>query len=170
MTTPSLDPSDDVDRGERVRVDHITPDHRALRAVRPFAAGEVILTPAGRIVDRRSRYTLQVGAGAHLAPPTDRAGSPDDRLWPYLNHSRRPNTRVVDRRLVALRDIAADDELTFDYNANEWDMVSPFRCAESGEQVAGYRHLLPEERRARAPVAPWLEALAAAEGAPEGAG
>lgn len=168
MATPTLEPTDDVDRGERVRVDHSTPDHRALRAVRSFAAGEVILTPAGQVVDHRSRYTVQVGAGAHLAPPTDQTGAVDDRLWPYLNHSPRPNTRMIDGRLVALRDIATDDELTFDYNANEWDLASPFRCAESGERVAGYRHLSPEERRARGPVAPWLEALAADRN-PEGA-
>lgn len=160
-------PTDDLDRGERVRVDRGRADHRALRATGPVAAGEVILVAEGEVVDRTSRFTLQIGEAAHLAPPKRLDGPVDGLLWPYLNHSRRPNTRLDGRRLVAIEAIEAGDELTFDYNANEWDMASPFRCLESGEWVAGYRHLSPAERAARAPVAPWLKALAAAD-APDG--
>jgi hypothetical protein len=57
---------------------------------------------------------------------------------------------VDGRRLVALRELAAGEELTFDYNATEWDLAEPFRCscgACGGSIVRGFAHL---DDRARA--------------------
>ena len=39
------------------------------------------------------------------------------------------------------RDVAAGETISFDYNSNEWAMAEPFTCAETGENVQGFRHL-----------------------------
>lgn len=49
----------------------------------------------------------------HLATRTFVMSSDDDR---FTNHSDDPNTRVVDRCTVAVRDIQLGDEITNDYN------------------------------------------------------
>lgn len=47
----------------------------------------------------------------------------------YFNHSCNPNTGIVGkRRIVALKDIAKDEELTFDYSTNEADVFWSITC------------------------------------------
>ena len=53
---------------------------------------------------------------------------------------------MVGRQLVATTDIPAGTEITFNYNANEWDMATPFKCHETGRMVRGNKHLSGEER------------------------
>ena len=76
----------------------------------------------------------------------------DDYLWPFLNHGFTPNSMMVGRQLVATTDIEAGTEITFNYNANEWDMATPFRCNQTGRMVAGHKHLSDEDRAAIADV------------------
>jgi len=57
---------------------------------------------------------------------------------------------------VALRDLAAGEELTFDYNATEWSMAEPFLCtcgACGGSVVQGFAHL---DAAARAQRSGWI--------------
>jgi hypothetical protein len=58
--------------------------------------------------------------------------------------------------LVATRPIAAGEPVTFDYDSNEWDMISPFPCAcgaaDCRAMIRGYRHLDAATRRRLEPV------------------
>ena len=48
---------------------------------------------------------------------------------------------MIGRDLVAITSISAGDEITFDYNTNEWAMATPFKCMETGRFVSGFSHL-----------------------------
>ncbi len=100
----------------------------ATRDIRP---GEFILELRGIVVDRPSRWSVQVGIGEHLDLPPDVSlvEQLDGHPWRFLNHSCDPNARFSGRVLVATRPIRAWDEVTFDYDTTEFDMAEPFTCA-----------------------------------------
>lgn len=113
----------------------------------------------GRETPVPTRYSLQVGRDLHLDQGDAR--NPEDRVarrfWRYMNHHCEPSTVIRDREVIALRDIAAGEGVTFDYNTTEYDMADPFSChcgsAHCVGTVRGARHLPPAQR---ARLAPWL--------------
>jgi uncharacterized membrane protein YeiB len=119
----------------------------SLHAVRSFAPGEVVFLLEGRPVNKATRYTIQVGAEAHLEPISKRA-SP----WAYLNHGCDPNVTidVPNRAIVARWPIRAGDQLRFDYNTTEWELAEPFVCNCGSPRcvgvVVGFAHLSPARR------------------------
>lgn len=140
-------------------------EHRRVIALEPIAAGTELLQVHGVIVEAPSRYSLQVAADLHVVPPEDLRPeqAPDRYLWRYLNHSCRPNAAFQGRRLIALRDIAAEDEVTFDYNSTEYEIAAAFACrcgSCDGRLIRGFKHLSPAEQARLAPrLAPHLAAL-----------
>jgi hypothetical protein len=80
-------------------------------------------------------------------------------FWRYLDHACDPSTVIRDREVIAVRDIAEGDGVTFNYNTTEYDMAEPFRCrcgsARCVGMVRGARHLTPAQR---ARLARWLPA------------
>ncbi len=140
-----------------------------LVATERIGAAQPILRLTGRIVERPSRHTVQIGAHAHLDMPPDLAL--DEQLdrysWRFLNHSCEPNAALSGLKLVAIRTIRPFAELTFDYATTEFEMAEPFACHCGSPHcigiVRGYRHLDDERRRAiHARVAPHVLELAAA--------
>ena len=133
----------------------------SLRAVRSFATGDVVFPLEGQLVEKPSRFTIQVGASAHLNPVSDIV-SP----WGCLNHGCDPNVAIdVSRRvLVARRPIAAGDELRFDYNTTEWTLAEPFMC-DCGVPwcvglALGFAHLsLARQRILLSDAAPHIRAM-----------
>lgn len=96
---------------------------RRARSRAAFAEGEVIA--AFEVIaarDRPDRLTVQISEREHaqIGPPPLR----------FINHSCAPNARfdVEARRLVAVRPIAAGDEITYFYPSTEWAMDAPFAC------------------------------------------
>lgn len=134
-------------------------DRHAVLAAEPIAAGEVILAFIGTSARRPDRYSIQVGRRTHRVPPPDL--HPHAQVaeygWRFLNHSCAPNAWVRGFELVALADIPADAEITFDYDTTEWDMASPFPCgcgaAGCRGTVRGFRWL---DAPARERLLPWL--------------
>lgn len=94
-----------------------------LTARRDFTRGQAIcrLSWTG-FRSEPSRWTIQVGDDLHaeVLPEALR----------YVNHSCNPNVFFdVDRNeFLALRDIAAGDELRYFYPSTEWKMDEPFDC------------------------------------------
>jgi SET domain-containing protein len=126
-------------------------------ATEKIPAGTTLIELAPVFDDLPGRHTIQVAESRHQAFTDD----VDD----YLNHSCRPTAHVdtVSLRVVALRDLEAGEEVTFNYLTTEWDMVEPFACLCDGEKrlIRGLRHARPEEREALAPwLPPWLLARA----------
>lgn len=93
----------------------------ALYATRAFAAGEPIFTfdhISWR--PRRDRYTVQTPGGQHLFDP----------ILARVAHACDPNGRPSFRllALVARRDIAPGELISFDYLATEREIADPFDC------------------------------------------
>jgi hypothetical protein len=126
-----------------------------------IAAGEVLVTLAHVFVDRPARHTIQLDEHLHQAG----TGEIDD----YFNHSCDPNSYLDFQRLqfIALRPLAAGEEISFNYLTSEWDMAAPFtcRCGARGcaGEIRGYLHLTPEQQAALEPyVSPYLRRRLAA--------
>ena len=145
---------------------HDNAGHRSLIAKRIFAPGELILDVKGKALKVASRYSIQIDRDIHIEPdalPEGLSGY-DHYLWPFLNHSFEPNTRMSGRALIAVKEISVGDEVTFDYNSNEWDMATPFQCLKTGRWVRGYKHLNTQEReQLHELTAPFLLELASEE-------
>jgi hypothetical protein len=114
-----------------------------LITLEPITKGSVILRLEGEIRATPNRYSVQISANQHLYPP-DSFDELDRRYaWRFLNHSCVPNAAFEGKNLVALKRIRAGDEVTFNYNATEAEVSSPFHCRCGhcdGGLVRGYKH------------------------------
>lgn len=135
-------------------------------AARSVGAGAVLAHLDGEVVSRPSRHSVQIGPDAHLDGAMDDAGAEGSlrRPWRYLNHSCDPNAAVRGRTLVALRPIAAGEDVVFDYDTTEFELADPFVCGcaspECRRAIRGYKHLGPALRARLAPLtAPYLPAM-----------
>jgi hypothetical protein len=91
----------------------------------------VIFYLKGAISTQATQYTIQLGHRRHLNFPTIRRSNDNlDYCWQYLNHSCEPNGYMnVDELTVrALKDIAPEEEITFNYLTTESEMAVPFNC------------------------------------------
>ncbi|CAC9546988.1 conserved hypothetical protein [Leishmania infantum JPCM5] len=114
-------------------------------ASRNIAAGTRIFHVHGLVLPFPTVYTIYLGEGKHLLF-ADGAQC--------LAHSCDPNTRVVVNAetgsfdCFALRNIAADELISFNYLTTEWDMSEPFTCACGSSnchgRIAGFRHVKRE--------------------------
>jgi SET domain-containing protein len=95
---------------------------RGLTATEPIARDEIVAIKGGHIVDtatlrrlpaRLANSEIQIADGFHLTALDDDEYDP---VMLYLNHSCEPNVGFAGNIvLVAMRDIAAGEELTTDY-------------------------------------------------------
>jgi SET domain-containing protein len=127
----------------------------------PIRQGELVMIFSGPLLQRAQvdfdDYHLQVGEDQYIGA----SGGADD----YVNHSCEPNCGFADGlNLVALRDIAADEELTWDYGtAIDEDDFAGFPCdcgaVACRGRVVSFRHLTPQvQRRLRPWLLPYLRA------------
>ncbi|MFM8320726.1 MAG: SET domain-containing protein [Chloroflexota bacterium] len=85
-------------------------------AGRAYRPGELVLRVTGRVIDHQTIFSIQVDWDRHIDP---------DPPYKYLNHSCSPNLGVCSGaaglpELYALREIAAGEQLTFDYAMTEY--------------------------------------------------
>lgn len=111
---------------------------RSLVTKQAYKKGEVICSmPSENIMDKPNRYTVQIGRTVHTHVGKLAA----------LNHSCDPNVILDTEKMVmiARRDIAKGEELSFFYPSTEWEMSAPFIClcgaANCIHVVAGARFL-----------------------------
>lgn len=113
---------------------------RGLFAYEPIARGETVAIKGGHIVDSATLHLLpvrlqnseiQIAEGFHLVALTE---SEYEGVMLFLNHSCEPNVGFAGNVvLVAMRDIAAGEELTTDYalfDASDDEM--PCHCGAAG--------------------------------------
>lgn len=101
---------------------------RGLFAAEPIARGEVVCVKGGHIFDRRRLEDLtprlgpaeiQIGEGLFIGPVTEEEC---EGSMIFSNHSCEPNVGVRGEiTFVALRDIAAGEELTHDWATTDDD-------------------------------------------------
>jgi hypothetical protein len=127
-------------------------------AVESIAAGQIIMRIEGEQRDRPSRFSVQVEWNLHI----EVNGSLSleelmDRFpWRFLNHSCDGNSMVQGNYLVAVRGIRPGEEVTFNYNATEYDMARPFTCHCGSPfcigEIRGFKYLAPTERERLRPL------------------
>lgn len=101
-------------------------------AIEPIAKGELIVVWSGTLVDSAAlaqlppsvrRHSLQVEEQHYLVSLTD--CEPAD----YVNHSCAPNSGLSGQiALVAMREIAAGEEITYDYAMSDGSNYDEFPC------------------------------------------
>jgi SET domain-containing protein len=134
---------------------------RGLFAMRAFAVGETVVELGGEIRTTAELtddvMALQVGADRWLC-------SAGEHLDDFANHSCDPNCGfvVADRlALIALRPIAAGDEITWDYSTSidepEWSLDCRCGSASCRGVVRPWHELADAERDRLRPIAMgWL--------------
>ncbi len=120
---------------------------KAFFAGRQFGAGEVISSfAAGEDHAAPSYLTVQLGDNQHIML--------NPEYLQYINHSCNPNCFFDTTHLavIALRDIACEEELSFFYPSSEWDMSQPFVCNCGSQQclgiIQGAKYLSPQQAAA----------------------
>jgi hypothetical protein len=101
----------------------IANQQNALFSLRNYKAGDLIADfSAGSISSEPTYLTVQVGAGKHITLQPE--------FLQYINHGCEPNVffNTTTMELVALKNIAAEEEMTFFYPSTEWKMTQPFQC------------------------------------------
>jgi hypothetical protein len=102
---------------------------KALCAVIAYKKDTVVYKLQGIVRDKPTRESIELSPTEHI----------DDEWGMYMNHSFNPTCRIcgIERGIVALKDIEAGEELTFNYNDSETCMSDPFVDRATGTQVAG---------------------------------
>jgi SET domain-containing protein len=151
---------------------------RGLFAVEAIAAGEVVAVKGGHIVDTETMFAqrellqnseIQVAEGLHLMALSDEEYEP---VMLFINHSCEPNVGFRGNTvLVAMRDVAAGDELTTDYalfDGTVWAEPMSCRCgtARCRNEISGDDWRRPElQRRYRGWFSTYLaDRIAGADG------
>ena len=77
---------------------------------------ETVFVLKGEIFSEPTRESIYIGNGQHIY----------DDYGIFINHSFSPNIKIVNKNVVALQDIEADEEVAFNYNDSELKMANPF--------------------------------------------
>ena len=104
---------------------NVTLNEDGLFATKKYMKDEVVFVLSGIEYSSPTRETIYVGNNKHIY----------DKNGIYMNHSFNPSTFIDNINVVALHEINAGDELTFDYNINEINMAAPFMA--NGVLVSG---------------------------------
>ena len=112
--------------------------YRSLTTSKAYRRGEIICPiPTEAQYSKPNQFTVQIGIDRHV----------EVRELASTNHSCDPSVILDTTRMqvIATRDLAPGDELTFFYPSTEWEMSSPFIClcgaANCIHVVAGARFL-----------------------------
>jgi SET domain-containing protein len=107
---------------------------RGLYAIAPIARGEIVSVKGGHLIDGVTRERnkvvindadMQIADDLFIAPLTSEEF---ESVMMFLNHSCEPNVGVQGQIVfVALRDVAAGEELTVDYGTIDHD-AEPMTC------------------------------------------
>jgi hypothetical protein len=126
-------------------------------ADRGFSVGETVIDFPNTLV--------------HTKDASEEAVQVDDDLWidtewlvpeAFINHSCDPNTKLEYRpneptsRYAAIKPIARDEEITFNYNTTEWDAKQGFDCECSSSKcvhhIRGLKYLTQEQQEELRPL------------------
>ena len=102
---------------------------RGVFATKNISKNTIIFKMHGDFVKAPTQTSVQIDTDLHI----------EDTLAGMLNHSCTPTARV-DRQLqalISLRDIAMNEEITFDYSVNEENLAVPFICRCCGKTISG---------------------------------
>ncbi len=82
---------------------------------------------SGDIKDTPTRTSIQIGSNQHV----------EDFLGKYINHNCYPTVKIVNSKLISVKQINNGDSIIFDYNESEDIISNPFICHCCGKRVLG---------------------------------
>lgn len=89
---------------------------KGLFATKKYKLGEIVHVLDGKIFDYPTRETIHIGNNKHIY----------DEYGIFINHSFNPNIIIDKNKMIALKDIDIDEELSFNYNDSEINMANKF--------------------------------------------
>ena len=106
--------------------------NKGLFADQAYDNGSVVLFLSGNYIAEPTRTSIQAG-DKHL----------ESVEGGHVNHHCDPNTKVIVPNftmpfLAATRNIELGEEITFDYETTEEELVSPFKCECHGRFIVGW--------------------------------
>lgn len=103
---------------------------KCLRALQPLVAGQAICYGTGQKLSNPTMHSLTL----------DGQIIDTDNELKFAAHSCEPNACFLDKKpaLIALRDIAAGEEITIDYLATETIITHPFQCRCGSHKCRGW--------------------------------
>jgi uncharacterized protein len=134
-------------------------------ASEPIAAGETVAAFGGRCVTRDEFDLLPISQQVRSVQIDDNlylAGAAEPEPADFINHSCDPNCMLSGNViLVAARDIAAGEEISYDYATTDGSDYDEFECscgtAMCRGKVSGHDWMLPElQLRHRGSFSPYL--------------
>ncbi|MCX6180494.1 MAG: SET domain-containing protein-lysine N-methyltransferase [Bacteroidetes bacterium] len=96
-----------------------------------YGKGDVVLKISGPLLDHPVQSSIQIGPNKHVDVDTPAK---------FINHSCKPNTKVEGEQIVAINTILPGEEITFDYQGNEYDLAVSFICRDCGQWVKGMKY------------------------------
>lgn len=107
-------------------------DRAGVFASRAFAAGDLVFELNGTTVTIAGIEQVFIDGGGRISADGFQLSEAEylvlDSFSNSINHSCDPNCGIVgSRRLIAVREIAAGEEITFDYSTAEWTPESYLR-------------------------------------------
>lgn len=85
-------------------------------ATQSYKSNDIVRVMSGKMSNIPTQISIHIGDNMHL----------EDEIGRYINHSFDPNIKVVTNKLIAIKDINAYDEITFNYNDSEVEIACPF--------------------------------------------
>ena len=125
---------------------------RGLFASKQFVPNDLIMSAkAIAVSDRRCSHSVQTGRDKHVVM---------DLPAILINHSCDANVGIRDNDMgaydfFAIKNVSEGEELVWDYNASEWEISTPFKCACGSARcrglLRGFKHDSEHIRRAYGP-------------------
>ena len=117
---------------ETLVIKEIKDGMKGLFTKKRFVNGTKVLELDGNYFPYHTRTSIQIG-DQHL----------EHYEGGYVNHHCDPNTKVIVPNftspfLVATKNIEIGEEITFDYESTEEELVSPFKCECHGKLIVGW--------------------------------
>ncbi len=104
-----------------------------LYAGEPIPKGACIIEYVGRVISKEEEYTSRSKYLFEVTSHMTLDGKPKWNKAGYINHSCKPNAdpKIYKRRvfIMAIKNIAAGDEILYDYGKEYWDdHIKPYGC------------------------------------------
>ncbi len=117
-----------------------------------FNSGDVVFSKTlTSFQNQPDKYSIQVDHNNHF--------NPNNEVLAKTNHSCAPNAIIVYEestvKLVAIKPVLIDDEMTFNYLTTEYTLANPFKCncgsIDCFQDIKGYRDLSPAQKKSLQP-------------------
>lgn len=107
-------------------------DMVGLYAEQPYQRGDVLFELRGPIKANATSTSIQISEAKHI----------EDAYAQYINHNCDASAKIVGRKVIAQKDLVANNEITLDKNEMADELQKPFVCNCCGKLIQGKKYIL----------------------------